>query len=1012
MSESERFSRIEDLVRALRDAERELQTLTGVPVDAVASEGSEPFLLVDAQQRLRRSEAAQRQLAEQQFAILNALPAHIALVDSSGTIISVNEAWRRFAQANVLEGADFGVGLNYLAICDAAMGDCSDEAGTAAEGIRRVIRGELPQFGLEYPCHSATARRWFRLMVTPLNDGRPGGVVVMHVNVTERRLAEERLRESLARSVEAERIAQLGSWEMVLLDLEHLSNNALTVSDELLRIAGVEPGTEPPTVADLARLISPEARDELCEALRTAIRERRPYSVVHRVTRPDGTERVIQELGRCFFDDATGRPLKLVGTAHDITERTRAEQELARMNRALRLLSNCNVALVRAQSEQELLDQVCRIAIEDGGYLLAWVGYAEDDAAKTISVRASAGANRDYLDGLRLSWSPDVPEGGGPAGRTVRSGELVASSDITADADFVFWRDRAVASGIRSVLCFPLRDASRTLGVLALFSAEVSTAGSDELQLLQKLADDLAFGIVGQRARAEHHRAEQQLREQAALLDQASEAIFVRDLDDRITYWNRGAERLYGWTAAEVVGRRAAELFHRTDAARLAQARSAQEHVIATGAWGAELLKFDKSGRSRLIAARWSLLCDAMGQPRAVLTLNTDVTEKRALEAQLLRTQRLESIGTLAGGIAHDLNNVLTPILSSIALLSEGETSSERLDDLAALETAARRGAAMVRQLLAFARGEPQELRKHVDVVVIAREVLKMVGDTFPKDISSVLRTIGARTTIHGDPTQVHQLLTNLCVNARDAMPNGGVLTLAIEGVVIDDLYAGMSADTPPGTYLRVRVEDTGSGMTPEIRDRIFEPFFTTKPLGKGTGLGLSTCHAIARNHGGFILVSSELGNGSRFDVYLPAEIPTGAPRAAESARADLPTGRGELVLIVDDEEAIRKITRRTLERYGYQVIVAANGAEAIALYAANAGSIAAVITDMSMPIMDGPATILALQAIDPSVRIIGSTGLDADGKAMNARTLGVIHWVPKPYSADVLLRMLRTVIG
>jgi len=1223
--------------------------------------------------------------AEQQLAILNALPAHIALIDAQGVILSVNEAWRSFGQANVLQSEAFGVGLNYLSVCAAAIGDWSEEAAPAADGIRRVLQGETPQFTLEYPCHSPTERRWYQLMVTPLLEQRPGGAIVMHVNVTEPRVSEERRNESLARTTEAERIAHVGNWELSLRDLEHLSNNPLTVSGELLHIVGFEPGMPTPTVADLVRLLPPEARAESREAVQIAIRERRPYSLTHRLRRPDGTERVVHVLGRCFFDEADGRPLKLVGTAHDITEQTRAneairqsereqrllaqqlegerarlaaaqrvakvgswetalatpevtwsdethrifetdpatfqpthprflehvhpddraavdaafvksrdvrepcsiehrillpegrtkfveqrwqtlfdakgqpvralgtchditdrktadaelrgsrdllriassaarlggwmialpegtitvsdelraihelpanaqttfdelvelygpearqevrglmdacrrdgtpydvvlpkttatgrqiwlrsigeavrdaegriirlqgagqdvtsrmlaERELARMNRALRVLSKCSDVLVRAQSERELLGQVCRIAAEDGGYRLAWVGYAEEDAAKTISVRASAGANAGanagYLEGLPLSWSPDVPEGSGPAGKTVRTGELVACRDITADADFGFWVDRAVAHGIRSVLCFPLREASRTFGVFCLYGGDVSAAGADELKLLQELADDLAFGIVGLRAREEHHRAEQKLREQAALLDQASEAIFVRDLDDRITYWNRGAERLYGWAAAEVVGRQAAELFHGTDAARLAQARATHERVIATGAWAGEALKFDKAGRSRLIASRWSLLRDAEGQPRAVLTLNADITEKRQLETQMLRAQRLESIGTLAGGIAHDLNNVLTPILTSIAMLSEDETSPEKREDLAVLEASAKRGAAMVRQLLTFARGEPQGPHKHVDVVVIAGEVLKMVRDTFPKDISPVLRKGESPWAIRGDPTQIHQLLTNLCVNARDAMPNGGTLTVALEGVVVDDLYAGMSAETPSGQYLRVRVEDTGSGMTPEVRDRIFEPFFTTKPLGKGTGLGLSTCHAIARNHGGFILVSSELGKGSTFDVYLPAEVPIDVPGEAASTRAQLPRGHNELVLLVDDEEAIRKLTRRTLERYGYRVLVATNGAEAIALYAANAGAIAAVLTDMSMPIMDGPTTVVALKAINPSVRIIGSTGLDADGKAAKARTLGVTDWVSKPYTAEVLLRILRAVIG
>jgi CheY-like chemotaxis protein len=317
----------------------------------------------------------------------------------------------------------------------------------------------------------------------------------------------------------------------------------------------------------------------------------------------------------------------------------------------------------------------------------------------------------------------------------------------------------------------------------------------------------------------------------------------------------------------------------------------------------------------------------------------------------------------------------------------------------------------MVKQLLTFARGEPSAPHKRVDVVALAGDVVKMVRDTFPKDIAAVLRTDGAPGLIRGDATQIHQLVTNLCVNARDAMPNGGLLALDIASVEVDDLYAGMSAETPSGHYVRLRVEDTGCGMTPEVRDRIFEPFFTTKPLGAGTGLGLSTCHAIARSHGGFILVASEVGRGARFDVYLPADAAGETVDEPSSAR-ETPSGRGELVLVVDDEAAIRTITRRALERYGYRVLVAANGAEAIALFAANAGTIAVVLTDMSMPIMDGPKTIAALKSLDPSVRIIGSTGLHADGKVAEARALGVTDWVPKPYTAEVLLRMLRAVIG
>ncbi len=1150
MNTGERLGRTRVLIRTIRDAERELETLTP---GAVVDDDGVPFLNLEAQQQLVRSETAQRELAQQQLAILNALAAHIALIDGEGVILWVNDAWRRFGQANVLEANAFGVGINYLAVCAAATSECSQEAGTAADGIRRVLKGEAPHFTLEYACHSPTENRWFRLMVTPVLEGQPGGAVVMHVNVTERRAAEASLRESLARSTEAareqrliaqqlegerarlsaaQRVAKVGSWETELAtgkvlwsdethrifetdpatfqpthpwflervhpedraavdaafvnsrsapepcsiehrillpggrgkvveerweivcdddgqpvrahgtchditdrkradeelrrsrDLLRIASSAarlgawklelpgrhFSFSEELIAIHDLPPGAAP-TQDELIGLYSPEPREVLRRHMDACLREGTPYDVELPKRTATGRQIWVRSIGEAMRD-ATGRIVGLQGAGQDVTSRKVAEQELARMNRALRLLSHCNEALVRAKSERELLDQVCRIAAEDGGYLLAWVGSAEEDAAKTISVRASAGAHQVYLDGIPLSWSADVREGGGPAGKTVRTGELVVCTDITTDAQFAFWRDRAVAHGIRSVLCFPLRGASRTFGVLCLYGGEASKAGADELKLLQELADDLAYGIVGLRAREERHRAEQRLIEQAALLDQTSEAIFVRDLEDRITYWNRGAERLYGWSSAEVVGQRAAELFHRTDAAQLAQARAAHEQVIATGAWVGEVYKFDKGGRSRLISARWSLLRGKEGQPQAVLTLNADITEKRQLETQLLRTQRLESIGTLAGGIAHDLNNVLAPILSSITMLVEDETNPEKLEDLALLEASARRGAAMVRQLLTFARGEPQGPHKYVDVLVIAGEVVKMVRDTFPKDISAVLRKGESPWAVLGNPTQLHQLLTNLCVNARDAMPSGGVLTLSLESVIVDELHAGMSAETPPGQYLRVSVEDTGTGMAPEVRDRIFEPFFTTKPVGSGTGLGLSTCHAIAHNHGGFIRVASELGKGSRFEVYLPAEVPTDAIIEVESKRGQFPLGRSELVLVVEDEEAIRKIVRRTLERYGYRVLLAANGAEALSLYAANAGAIAAVITDMSMPVMDGPTTIIALKAIDPAVRIVGTSGLDADTKATRALSLGVTHWVPKPYTADLLLRVLRAAIG
>jgi len=370
----------------------------------------------------------------------------------------------------------------------------------------------------------------------------------------------------------------------------------------------------------------------------------------------------------------------------------------------------------------------------------------------------------------------------------------------------------------------------------------------------------------------------------------------------------------------------------------------------------------------------------------------------------------MESIGTLAGGIAHDLNNVLSPILMAASMLQDEETDPARLDDLRTIAACAERGADMVRQLLSFARGGGKR-RERVDLGAIAREVQRIVRDTFPKHITFRLRAPAPAWEVQGDPTQMHQLLTNLCVNARDAMPGGGTLTVSVEGVVLDEVYAGMAVDARPGPHVLVTVEDTGTGMAPDVVDRIFEPFFTTKQTGQGTGLGLSTVHAIVRNHRGFLNVYSEPGRGTRFRVYLPAEVPAAAALEESAARSTLPRGSGELVLLVDDEEHIRTVTGRTLERFGYRVVAAANGAEAVLLYAQHRGDVAVVLTDMNMPVLDGPATIVALRTIDPGIRVVGSSGLDAGGHLAKAVDAGVKVFVPKPYTADTLLNALRKVL-
>jgi PAS domain S-box-containing protein len=397
------------------------------------------------------------------------------------------------------------------------------------------------------------------------------------------------------------------------------------------------------------------------------------------------------------------------------------------------------------------------------------------------------------------------------------------------------------------------------------------------------------------------------------------------------------------------------------------------------------------------------------GEPHVIHAF-VDLTEKKKIEAQLLRSQRMESIGTLAGGIAHDLNNVLAPLLISVELLKEKVSDDAGRRLLESLEANVNRGASLVKQVLTFGRGIKGE-RITIHLKHIGDGIARMIRETFPKSLKFEIQCASGLWTVTGDPTQLEQVLMNLCVNARDAMPGGGTLSLRMENRVLDKNHTTVNLEAKPGNYVVISVSDTGTGMAPEIQDRIFEPFFTTKEQGKGTGLGLSTALAIVKSHGGFVNYYSEVGKGSVFRVYLPASPDAANVKPAAANQSRLPHGNNELVLVVDDEEPIRILAKSMLERFGYRVLPAANGTEAVKLYTSHRNEIAAVITDMSMPGMDGPATIAALRAINPEVKVIGSSGRDVRDSATGVFNAGLVHFMSKPYTAETVLNMLHKVL-
>jgi PAS domain S-box-containing protein len=514
------------------------------------------------------------------------------------------------------------------------------------------------------------------------------------------------------------------------------------------------------------------------------------------------------------------------------------------------------------------------------------------------------------------------------------------------------------------------------------------------------------FGIA--RDITERKQATIKMAEQAAMLDQAHDAILMLTLDGRVKYTNSSSEHVFGWSPGELLGKRGVDIYPAQDHEAL---MAATRETLEKGAWHGELRLHTKGGKEIFVDTRRTLIRDPNGVPIAQLSISADITEKKKRDALSLRNQRLESLGTLAGGIAHDLNNVLAPILMSIALLrlKMEDEAGRRL--LSTLEINAERGAQLVRQVLAFSRGA-EGAKTIVRPIKIVREIEQIVNDTFPKSILVEVSSGFEPWCVMGDPTQIHQVLLNLCVNARDAMPDGGTLSLKVENMTFDAAVSALNPGSKAGPYVAIFVSDTGMGVPPEIRDRIFEPFFTTKDIGKGTGLGLSTSLGIAQSHGGFITVTSETGRGSTFKIHLPACTEAAQESARVPHLAGMPRGHNELVLVVDDEQSILNVAKTTLERFGYRVLVATNGAAAVSLYALHRDAIAAVITDMAMPIMNGPAMAIALRAINPDVRIIGSSGLGASGGASVAEKAGVTDFLAKPYTADALLKAISAVLA
>ncbi len=497
---------------------------------------------------------------------------------------------------------------------------------------------------------------------------------------------------------------------------------------------------------------------------------------------------------------------------------------------------------------------------------------------------------------------------------------------------------------------------------------------------------------------------------QSAALSAAANAIVITDGAGCVEWVNPAFTTSSGYALEDARGRNLRELIKSSEY-EPAFFQQMWDTILGGHVWQGEIVSRRKDGARYTEEMTITPVVGPFGIITHFIAIKQDITPQKRLEEQVRQAQRLEAVGTLAGGIAHDLNNILAPMRMVTGLLQDKLTAPRDRELLDLVDAGAKRGADIIRQLLTFSRGTKGE-RAPVQLGHLIREMAKIMRETFPREISIVESVPSGLQPVLADATQMHQVLMNLCVNARDAMPEGGCLKLAGRNLQFAEGDPGLLPPARPGAYVEVAVADTGSGIAPEIIDRIFDPFFTTKPAGKGTGLGLSTTLGIVRSHGGFIRTESTPGKGTTFFVCLPAGTVTAAgsapPLPAAPAGPPGPLGQGELILVVDDEISIRETTKRILEACRYRVVTAVNGEDAMKHYLQHRGEVGLVLTDVMMPVKGGTALIRSLRELEPQLKVVATSGLDRPLQGSSLPQLGITSVLPKPFAASELLEAIH----
>lgn len=821
-----------------------------------------------------------------------------------------------------------------------------EQENVRQRGVARQ-RGEAVPINLEVRVVTKAGEiRWVDFTAAMIQyDGKPA-VLGTVFDITDRKRAEDAVRKSEQRfRIVSEKTGQL------IYDYDVISG-AIHWSGAIEYLTGYSPEEfDSFDIGKWEEHIHPDDRMVALDDLNRSMNNRTPYHVEYRFRRKDGRYIIVEDNG-AFLYDADGKAYRMLGTMSDVTERKQAE-----------------VALRESEAFRRLIVE------------------AEPECVKVVA------ADGTLIDmnpaGLKMIEAESL--------EAVRGKSIISLVTPRFKPAFTALHER-VLQGESGKLEFEIVGLQGTHRWLETHAVPLR-GNSNKVEALLAVTRDVTEWKRAQEALA---ASERRYRE---IFEEDLTGNFISTPDGRIHMCNKRFATIFGYASIEEALQTPAEEYHARPGQReaflaLLRRMKRLEHY--------EEVARRKDGTLIHIVENVIGKFDAEDNLVEIHGFVFDVTEQRRLEEQLRHAQKMESIGTLASGIAHDLNNILTPILIASEILKRKEENPAVLQLVNTIEKSAQRGASVVKQILTFARGaEGEQVIVHPKHLIT--EMFSLMEETFPKSIKLQKSVSSDLRMVKGDPAQLHQVLLNLCVNARDAMPNGGILRVSAESVTLDESFVSKYPNAVPGQYVQMAVTDTGIGIPQEIIGKIFDPFFTTKEVGKGTGLGLSTVIGIVKGHRGLIHVYSELGKGTTFKVYLPASKDD-EKKPVEVVTDDSLRGSGESILVVDDELSLREMVKATLESYGYHVLLAKDGAEAVALTAQYQESIQLVITDMMMPYMGGLATIKSIRRILPEVRVIIMSGLQTNEQ--DALAVGISRFLLKPFTSDRLLRTVRELLS